>query len=161
MAVRYEILLTCACADARVFSKESVKEGFVRDLASLVNHIAARRPLQSRGLQRLHQQNRALQGEPSRQVLVTPSLSCQRQSWEHCSSQSPMCAEVSFLTYGNAIFILIFLRTVVPRLLVSLDWQNGKKCFCSICGHTWFPPPPPPALLPRWRFGVQGPRVEG
>jgi len=30
---------------------------------------------------------------------------------------------VSFLTYGNAIFILIFLRTVVPRLLVisSLD----------------------------------------
>ena len=29
-------------------------------------------------------------------------------------------SEVSFLTYGNAIFILIFLRTVVPRLLVPL-----------------------------------------
>ena len=27
---------------------------------------------------------------------------------------------MSFLTYGNAIFILIFLRTVVPRLLVFL-----------------------------------------
>ena len=32
--------------------------------------------------------------------------------------------EVSFLTYGNAIFILIFLRTVVPRLLVFLGAEN-------------------------------------
>ena len=33
-------------------------------------------------------------------------------------------AKVSILTYGNAIFILIFLRSVVPRLLVRLG-SNG------------------------------------
>ncbi|CAJ1347012.1 unnamed protein product [Effrenium voratum] len=39
------------------------------------------------------------------------------------SKESVKQGFVSFLTYGNAIFILIFLRTVVPRLLVvgSLD----------------------------------------
>lgn len=39
------------------------------------------------------------------------------------SKESVKQGFVSFLTYGNAIFILIFLRTVVPRLLVisSMD----------------------------------------
>lgn len=63
--------------------------------------------------------------------VITPLYSLIHGNWVSNPShlvghvqQNPQ--EVSFLTYGNAIFILIFLRTVVPRLLVFLGCEISK-----------------------------------